>query len=173
MSNQRLWDQLFSRHQAGLAALIRRKVNRRMDVSDLAQEAYLRFLRADRKEMIRDPAAYLYTVAMNLIREQAVMERRWSRTVDAAGLPSDPALVDFRTPEEELDAEMRVSRLAALLEGLPPKPRAALLMQYRDGLTYEQIAAQLGVSAHSVKKYVMQGLALCRQEICDHPEKAP
>jgi hypothetical protein len=29
-----------------------------------------------------------------------VLDRRWERAVDAADLPADPALVDFRTPEE-------------------------------------------------------------------------
>ena len=115
------WDSLFSRHQPGIAAFIRRRVRRGADAADLTQEVYLRFLRADRSELIRNPEAYLYTVAVNLLREQAVLDRRWGRTVDAVELPADPALVDFRTPEEEVDAEARLARITGLIEALPPK----------------------------------------------------
>lgn len=159
------WDQLFSRHRSGLAAFIRRRVRQPADASDLTQEVYLRFLRADRAELIRNPEAYLYTVAVNLLREQTVLDRRWGRAVDAAELPADPALVNFRTPEEEVDLEARLTRIAGLIEALPPKFQAVLILQYRDGLTYEQIAERLGVTKHTVKKHVMQGLALCRKRL--------
>lgn len=159
------WDHLFGQHGPGLAAFIRRRVRRPADVSDLTQELYLRFLRADRAELIRNPEAYLYTVAVNLLREQSVLDQRLDRSVDAAELAKDPALVNFRTPEEEADLEGRMARIAQTIDALPAKPRAALALQYRDGLSYEEIAERLGVTTHAVKKYVMQGLALCRKHL--------
>jgi RNA polymerase sigma-70 factor (ECF subfamily) len=159
------WDQMFARGHSDFAAFIRRRVRRSADASDLTQEAYLRLLRADRAELIRNPEAYLYTVATNLIREQSALDHRWRRSVDAADLPADPALVDFRTPEEEVDTDARLARITGLIESLPPKFQTVLILQYRDGLTYEQIAGRIGVTTHAVKKYVMQGLALCRKRI--------
>lgn len=156
------WNRIFAEHGPSLATFIRRRVRRADDASDLTQELYLRLLRADRTELIRNPEAYLYTVAVNLLREQAVLDRRWAHTVEAADPPSDPALVDFCTPEEQVDLQGRLSRAADLVEMLPAKFRAVLVLQYRDGLSYEEIAARLGVSTHLVKKYVMQGLSLCR-----------
>jgi RNA polymerase sigma-70 factor (ECF subfamily) len=159
------WDRIFGQHGPNLTAFIRRRVRRAADASDLTQELYLRLLRADRAELIRNPEAYLYTVAVNLLREQAVLERRWGHTVDAVDPPTDPALVDFRTPEEQVDLQDRLSQAAQLIEALPAKFQAVLILQYRDGLSYEEIAARLGVSTHAVKKYVMQGLALCRNRL--------
>ncbi|MET0498649.1 MAG: sigma-70 family RNA polymerase sigma factor [Steroidobacteraceae bacterium] len=164
-SKRSYWDQLFGQHRPGLAAFIRRRVRRPADASDLTQEVYLRFLRADRAELIRNPEAYLYTVAANLLREQSVLDRRWDRTIDAGDPPAEAALVNFLTPEDEVDFEARMSRITESIDALPAKFRAALIMQYRDGLTYEQIAERLGVSTHAVKKYVMQGLALCRKRL--------
>jgi RNA polymerase sigma-70 factor (ECF subfamily) len=40
-----------------------------------------------------------------------------------------------------------------------------LLMQHRDGMSYEEMAVQLGVSTHMVKKYVVKALALCRRDL--------
>jgi RNA polymerase sigma-70 factor (ECF subfamily) len=159
------WDHVLGGQGSRLAAFIRRRVRQPADASDLTQEVYLRFLRADREELIRNPEAYLYTVAVNLLREQSVLARRWAQSVDASQLPTDPALVNFRTPEEEVDREARMSRITALVESLPPKLLAVLVLQYRDGLTYQEIAARLGVTTHTVKKYVMQGLAICRKRL--------
>jgi RNA polymerase sigma-70 factor (ECF subfamily) len=74
-------------------------------------------------------------------------------------------LVDFCTPEEQVDLQARLSQASQLIETLPAKFQAVLILQYRDGLSYEEIAARLGVSTHAVKKYVMQGLALCRSRL--------
>jgi RNA polymerase sigma factor (sigma-70 family) len=167
------WDHLFGQHGPGLAAFIRRRVRRAADASDLTQELYLRFLRADRSELIRNPEAYLYTVAVNLLREQSVLQRRWGKVVDANELATDPALVNFRTPEDEVDLEARMLRITQLIDGLPAKFQAVLVLQYRDGLTYEEIATRLGITTHTVKKYVMQGLALCRKRLAKLEGRAP
>lgn len=166
MSNgkRNYWGLLFDRYQPGLVAFLGRRVRRASDAPDLAQEVYLRFLRADRAELIRNPEAYLYTIAVNLVREQAVLDRRWGHAVDALE-SSEPALVDFRTPEEDVERASRRSCLESLIEALPPKFQAVLILQYRDGLTYEQIARRLGITTHTVKKYVVQGLALCRKRL--------
>lgn len=159
------WNRIFAQHGPSLTTFIRRRVRRAADASDLTQELYLRLLRADRAELIRNPEAYLYTVAVNLLREQAVLDRRWSHTVDAVDPPADPALVDFCTPEEQVDLQARLAQAADLVETLPAKFQAVLILQYRDGLSYEEIAERLGVSTHAVKKYVMQGLSLCRNRL--------
>ena len=54
----------------------------------------------------------------NLLREQAVLDRRWSRVVDATEFSADPALVDFRTPEEEVDTDARLARKRQPLAGI-------------------------------------------------------
>jgi DNA-directed RNA polymerase specialized sigma24 family protein len=56
---------------------------------------------------------------------------------------------------------------------LPAKFQAVLILQYRDGLSYEEIAERLGVTTHAVKKYVMQGLALCRTRLQRSEGAAP
>jgi RNA polymerase sigma-70 factor (ECF subfamily) len=43
-------------------------------------------------------------------------------------------------------------------------------MQYRDGLTYQQIGEQLGVSANMVKKYLSKALGHCRQRLAQQQD---
>jgi RNA polymerase sigma-70 factor (ECF subfamily) len=67
--------------------------------------------------------------------------------------------------EDEAEREFRRRRLAEVLDRLPPRCKAVMLMQHRDGMSYEEMAVQLGVSTHMVKKYVVKALALCRRDL--------
>ena len=64
---------------------------------------------------------------------------------------------------EELDREVERSRKA--LEQVPARWRTALILQYRYGLTYAEIADRMGVSSNMVKKYLAQGLGRCRRQM--------
>jgi RNA polymerase sigma-70 factor (ECF subfamily) len=72
--------------------------------------------------------------------------------------------------EDAAEREQRSQRLQALLATLPEHTRAVLVMQYRDGLSYKQIAERLGVSSHMVKKHVVRGLSVCRRAMADAAE---
>lgn len=136
------------------------------DAEDLVQETYLRLLRAHhgQGEAIANPEAYLFTVALNLVREQAV-RRRWS-PLPLDELEGVAHLVDdIESVEAAAERTQRRQRLQALLDTLPERTRAVLVMQYRDGLSYRQIAERMGVSSHMVKKHVVRGLAVCRQAL--------
>jgi len=52
-----------------------------------------------------------------------------------------------------------------VLQQLSPKCRAAVMLQYWHGMSYEEIAMQLGVSTNMVKKYLSQALAHCRRRM--------
>jgi RNA polymerase sigma factor (sigma-70 family) len=158
------WAQVFAKHQGLLTGFFRRRVRHSWDAQDLTQEVYLRLLRADERELIRNPEGYLRTVAGNLLREYAVLHKRALRSQELPELEADPAFIE-QAPEVELDRERHEAQLAAALDRLPPRWRAVLLMQHQHGLSYQDIARELGVSTHMVKKYVVKALASCRKEL--------
>jgi RNA polymerase sigma-70 factor (ECF subfamily) len=161
-----LWTQLFAEHHVSLSGYFRRRVADRGDAEDLAQEVYLRLLRTDAGERreILNPEAYLYTIAVNLAREHAAARSRAPFSTDDIDRVAE-VVADERLSEEALDRERRFRLLADAIEQLPPKNRAVLLMQYRDNLSYREIAERLQVSTHMVKKHVVKALALCRRGI--------
>ncbi len=157
------WERLFARHQSALQGFFRRRVTHPWDAQDLAQEVYLRLLRVDSREggeAISNPEAYLYTVAANLVKEHGMLQKRAGTRVEL------DAIAELEAPDassvELLEQEARRRQVVQLLERLPPRCKAVMIMQYRDNLSYEQMAARLGVSTHMVKKYVVKSLALCR-----------
>ena len=140
----------------------------RQDAEDLVQETYLRLLRAHegKGEPIANPEAYLFTVAQNLAREQAA-RRRWSTlSIEEVEGPGQ-SLASGECVEDAAEREQRRQRLQAALGTLPEHTRAVLVMQYRDGLSYKQIAERMGVSAHMVKKHVVRGLSVCRRALAE------
>ena len=68
-------ERLFAEHRRALQAYFYRRVRRKSDVADLTQEVYLRILRLGNSEAIRNPQVYLYTVASNLVKEHAILDR--------------------------------------------------------------------------------------------------
>jgi RNA polymerase sigma-70 factor (ECF subfamily) len=155
-------ERLFAEHRGSLQAFFYRRVGRHPVAAELAQEVYLRMLRLPDMGSVRNPEAYLYTVASNLAKEHARHEPK-----DAAVLDVDNPLIQEQLAElpvfaGDLDTEQRVKRLHEVLEQLPAKCRAAVVLQYWHGQSYEEIAHRLGVSTHMVKKYLSQALAHCR-----------
>ena len=60
----------WARHwNAGLTRYLRRRLPGRIDAEDLAQEVYVRLLRVEQIEHIKEPQAYLYRVASNVAQE--------------------------------------------------------------------------------------------------------
>jgi len=164
-SKRTLVERLFAQHGRALQAFLFRRVRRHPDAAELAQEVYLRMLRVPDMTAIRNPEAYLYTVASNLAKEHARHERQ-----DGAALDVDDPLVQEQLAElpafaSQLDAEQRIKRLREVLQQLPPKCHAAVVLQYWQGLSYEEIAQRLGVSTHMVKKYLSQALVHCRRRM--------
>ncbi len=134
----------------------------------MVQETYLRLLRAHQMPgaAIANPEAYLYTVALNLAREQAARRKPPSLQIEDVEQFS-AALAATEAVEDAAEREQRQRRLQDLLATLPERTRAVLVMQYRDGLSYKQIAQRLGVSPHMVKKHVVRGLSACRRAVAD------
>ena len=158
-------ERLFAEHGRALQAFFYRRIRTKSDAPDLAQEVYVRMLRVNDINVIRDPERYLYTVASNLVKEYAVLDRWQSRGVELDETSIQQRLGELPTLDGQVDLTQRVARLRAVLGQLSPKCRAAVILQYRNGLTYEQIGERLNVSPHMVKKYLAQALAHCRRRM--------
>ena len=166
METGKAWvEKLFARHREALQGYFYRRLRTKPDAADLAQEVYLRMLRVPDTDFIRNPEAYLYTVAANLLKENAVVDRRQATAADVSELDAVEPPAGWTTIEGPLDTATRVARLREVLTQLPPKCRAAVILQYRHELSYQQIAERLDVSPHMVKKYLSQALSHCRRRM--------
>ncbi len=160
-----LVERLFTEHGPGLVSFFRRRIRSQRDAPDLAQEVYIRMLRISDQGAIRNPVHYLYTVANNLVKEHAVLERRQASGIDIDEAATQEQLQMLPAFDGELDAGQRVARLNVVLKQLRPKCRAAVVLRFTHELSYREIAVHLGVSPQMAKKYVAQGLSHCQRRM--------
>ncbi|HEX7899942.1 MAG TPA: sigma-70 family RNA polymerase sigma factor [Planctomycetota bacterium] len=113
---------------------------------DVAQKVFAALLENDRA-LLRsfEGRSSLSTWLISIARNQALTHRRHERPRE---LPTPPA--DSPGPLEELLRSENIDRVTAALDALPPRERLILMLFYRDGLSYADIAGFLGVSSNSV-----------------------
>ena len=164
-SKKTLVERLFAQHAGALQAFLYKRVRRSPDAAELAQEVYLRMLRLTEATVIGNPEAYLYTVASNLVKEHSRHEGRAGGALDIDDPLVQQQLAELPAFGNELDAERRIKRLREVLDQLPAKCHAVVVLQYWHGLSYEEIAQRLGISIHMVKKYLSQAMVHCRRRM--------
>ena len=148
-------------YHAELQRFLMRRLRSTHNAQDLAQEAYLRLLRVERGELVRQPRAYLYRIALNLVLEFKLRCSRDPITYDSDTLQEIAEHVSD-SPADESEREADAQQIEQILAQLPPLYRAIFVLRKRDGLSYQEIAQQLDISTHTVKKYLARAVAQCR-----------
>ena len=150
--------ELYHSHHPWLFGWLRRKLGCPCNAADLAHDTFVRLLSSPPPEQLREPRAYLTTLAHGLMVNQL---RR--RDLEQAYLEALAALPEPLHPDPESRA-LLVEKLVAidrLLDGLSDKVRQAFLLSQLEGLRYAEIATRLGVSLSMVKKYMLQAVSHC------------
>ena len=152
---------LYCDHHGWLQGWLRKKLGNAFDAADLAQDTFLRILAAPDKQgdwQLREPRAYLTVVAKRLL---ANLYRR--RSLEQAYFEALSALPEPQAPSPEQQAIIleTLQEIDAMLDGLAPPVRRAFLMAQLEGLGYAEIAATLGVSERTVKRYMAEAMARC------------
>ncbi|MBB3659592.1 RNA polymerase sigma-70 factor (ECF subfamily) [Rhizobium sp. BK650] len=106
------------------------------EAEDIVQEAFLRWLDADR-DAVREPAAFLHRIVTRLCLDQLKSARRRRETYIGPWLP-EPLIV---TPEEDID-DVTLPLMMAL-ERLSPLERAVFVLHDVFGVGFEEIAATI------------------------------
>ena len=162
------FEALLDRHQRGVHRFLRRFLQDGTRADDLAQECWVRFIRAvprwtDERSRFK---TWLYTVARNLATDEA--RRRVHREqVPAAEAALRPAegIAPGRAPDDALaDARVRAA-LERAIAALPPDQREVFLLREYEGVPFAEIAEMTGAPVPTVKSRMRYALEALRRSL--------
>ena len=145
------FDDLFQRLYPSLYRYLERLTGDADAAEDIAQEAFVRLLRQPLPEDEVRP--WLFTVAMNLVRDRARKTERRQRLLSGA----PPLVTAGQLPDDHVEQAERIQVVRAVLEKLPHRDRQLLLMR-EEGFKYEEIASVIGVAPASVGTLIARAL---------------
>lgn len=152
------FDTLYRDHHGWLYGWLRGKLGNAAEAADLAHDTFARLLGTRDLLSVREPRAYLTTVAKGLLINW------WQRrSLEQAYLEALAALPEAHVPSPEHRAIVLETLLEidAMLDALPPLAKRAFLLSQLDGMKYEDIAVQLKISLTTVKRYMKQAFLRC------------
>lgn len=159
MVRQQMLHRLYAEHNGWLNGWLRRQLGCNQRAADLAQDTFVRVMTKDQDVgAIREPRAYLHTIAKGLLINHWRRRQIEQAYLDALALQPEPVAP---SPESQALIVETLLQVDAMLAQLPAKVRSAFLMSQLQGMTYAAIAIELGVSERMVKKYMAQAMLHC------------
>ncbi|MCJ2134989.1 sigma-70 family RNA polymerase sigma factor [Methylobacterium sp. J-026] len=165
MDDRIIVDRLFRDHNSWLIKWIRSFAKSDSHAEDIAAEVFIRLLSMDRLAALREPQAMMITIAKRLMIE--IFRRNQLRKDYEAELARAP-VGTVASPEHQLIVLEALREISRILASMSPRARAAFLLSHIDGMTYTDVARELGVSVTMVRRYIAQGLMRFYQH---HPDR--
>ena len=154
------WDEVVRTHSARVYRLAYRLTGNPHDAEDLTQEVFVRVFRSLASYTPGTFEGWLHRITTNLFLDQVRRKARIRFDAlpdDAERLPSTD-----RGPAQVYDDTHFDHDVQAALDALPPDFRAAVVLCDLEGLSYEEIAATLGVKIGTIRSRIHRGRSQLR-----------
>ncbi len=151
---------VFRNNENAIKKFLWRYVSSRHEVEDITQETILRALQAEKSREIREPRAFLFGVAKNIVRKE--LYKKSKNLIDF--------IEDFDNEQNfsyEVDAEGAVDTRRQLIlfweavATLPPQCQRVFVLKKVYGYSHKEIARRLNISVSTVEKHAAAGLRRC------------
>src|SRR3954449_5433143 len=149
------WDEIVTEHSTRVYRLAYRLTGNPHDAEDLTQEVFVRVFRSLASYTPGTFEGWLHRITTNLFLD---MVRRKAR-IRFDALPDDAERLPSkdRGPAQIYDETHFDHDVQAALDALPPDFRAAVVLCDLEGLSYEEIAATLGIKIGTVRSRIHRG----------------
>ena len=158
------WDEVVREHADRVYRLAYRLSGNRADAEDLTQETFVRVFKSLAEYTPGTFEGWLHRITTNLFLD--MVRRRQRIRFDA--LPDDAGdrLAANTAGPEQAYAEMHLDpEVQQALDSLPADFRAAVVLCDLEGLSYEEIAATLGIKVGTVRSRIHRGRVLLREAL--------
>lgn len=163
------WDDVVRNHSARVYRLAYRLTGNRYDAEDLTQEVFIRVFRSLANYTPGTFEGWLHRITTNLFLDMARRKARIRFEGLADG--ADERLQGREpTPAQVYDDQHFDADIQAALDALPAEFRAPVVLCDIEGLSYEEIAATLGVKLGTVRSRIHRGRSQLRKAL-EHRRK--
>ena len=146
-------------HEALLRAKLRAMCAYDLDIEDVIQETYARFMTHPSLDSIRHPRQYALLTARAIIidhfRHSRVVSITSSGNLEMLEIPAP----DINS-EERIEFQQEIQAVMAALDQLPKMCRETLVLRRVEGLSQREVARRLNISEKTVEKHMATGVHL-------------
>jgi RNA polymerase sigma-70 factor (ECF subfamily) len=168
------FDLLVERYQERAYRIAWSIVRDREEAKDCAQEAFIRLHEGAGSFAGQAKfSTWFYRILVNCCLDNRRRGRGWRRLLvwrDAEDEESAGDLIERQPappddPGERMDEDQQMSRIWKAVETLSPQQRAAVTLQYREGLATKEIASVLNTSEATVRVHLHRAFAALRRRV--------
>ena len=142
------------------------------DADDLAQETFLVLAKQkDRFQGRSSVYTWLYGILLNLDRRERRRIGTRYRKLHSLWNDQSPHQCAEPRADERVETKEWNDSLWAKVAELSPGQRQALILRFREGLRYDEIARKLNCPLGTVKSRIFHGLAALRKQLADETLK--
>jgi RNA polymerase sigma-70 factor (ECF subfamily) len=160
-SEQALWYAThIEPHEPQVRHWLKSRYGSQCDVDDVVQDALLRIFKAREKAELKSPKAFFFAVARNVavngIRKSKVAVTSSILDAEALGILDEGERVD-----EVAARNHELEILTQAIQALPERCRRVFTLSKVYGMTYNDIARDMGISFNTVSAQIAIGLSKC------------
>lgn len=145
--------------EPALRRWLRRRLPVQQDVDDVIQETWAILAAVADVSHIRQPRAYVHSVAQSVVLQQL----RRAQVVSIEAVAEIERMADGSEeagPERVASSRQELARVKALIDGLPDKCRQAFIARRVEGYSQRQIAQRMQISENTVEKHICKAIRI-------------
>ena len=167
--------QLVVRHQNAVIGTVAKMLGNPSEAEDIAQQVFLRIWRhAKRYRPDAKFTTYLYTITRNLVFNETRRKSRKKEVSSDEREENSNRLIEAN-PDRQPDAELLQAELQRAVDEaiaqLPETQRMAVVLRRYEQLSYEEIAAVLGLSVSAIKSLLFRARTSLREALSGYLEQ--
>ena len=165
------WESIVEQHSARVYRLAYHLTGNKHDAEDLTQDVFVRVFNSLSQYKPGTFEGWLHRITTNLFLDRMRRKKRIRfdyMADDDAAVPTSASFDRYERsgqPEDAFDMSHFGDDIIQALAELPPEYRAAVVLSDIEGLSYEEIAATLGIKMGTVRSRLSRARAKLRESL--------
>ncbi len=158
------FDHVYELYSHKLFSFVFKVLKNEAEVEDIVQEVFVKIWESRNKlEDYKLLNSYIFTIAYNnsidLIRKRISNNKYLEQLKNSGSINLTPTIIS------QIEFNELNSQVEKLIANLPDRQKQVYLLHKEEGLTYPEIAEQLGISKNTVENHMVKALKYLRQNL--------